>query len=378
MATRQIKVAPPPAPESLKLPDGWEMVAKTQTPPEHEDVEDDEPEMSPADRIAEMLRAGSAADRATVKLYRIGSKGEEFCSEYQPEDFENIGFDGIREKWGSGQYIVRLYGTAPGSTRFARRASAHITIAEVKTTALAPQQNTELARVFESIQKNQEMMLKAITERPPAPDPMAEMTKMMTMMTMMREAFGLNQPQQQKSSIGEIVDAIKELQGAKSLIEGKTEEKEETLMGMLPQVLDVIKTGMTQQAAPAIPQQMPVVQLPQSIATMPIEQPQENEDMINPMAIARLLKDKTQIEKMIAEKAATLDAANWIVDKASEELIAVLVTDDWFDALVTVMPTAKEHEAWLKETREHAMKMLKEDGFFGEDTEESPGVASPE
>jgi hypothetical protein len=360
MATRQIKVQQ--TPEVTPMPDGWQMVTNASP----DEIEEDDEESSPVDRVIELLRAGGA-ERAKVKLYRFGPKGEEFCTEYQPEDFESIGLDGIREQWGSGQFVIRVYGTAPGSQKYARRASQNITIAEVKTPIHAPQQNTEIARVFESIQKNQEMMLKAITERPPAPDPMSEMTKMLSMMTMMREAMGLNQQPQQKSSIGEIVDAIKELQGAKSLIEGK-EEKEETLMGMLPQVLDVIKTGMSQQAAPQTLQQMPVVHLPQSIASaesvqQPI-QPQETTDMIKPTVIARLLKDKMHIEKMIAEKTSTLDAANWIVDSASDELVAVLITDEWFEGLLSVMPAAKEHEAWLKETRVHAMELLKSDGFF--------------
>jgi hypothetical protein len=326
----------------------------------------------------EMLRGSFGAERASVKLYRISNGAEEFCSEYQPEEFEKIGLDGVRQQWGHGTYTIRLYATHPETNKFVRRASQTIKIAEpLRALITAPQQNnSELANVFEAIQKNQEMMLRALTERPPAPDPMAEMTKMLAMMSAMREAMGLNQQQQQpqKSSIGEIVDAIKELRGASSLLEGK-EEKEESLMGMLPQVLDVIKTGMSQQTTPQAPQQMPVVHLPQSIATAEtVQQPQETEDMINPMAIARLMKDKASIEKMIAEKTPSLDAANWIVEHASDELVSVLVTDEWFDGLVSVMPAAKEHEVWLKETREHTMKMLKDDGFFGE----PEVVASPE
>lgn len=383
MATRRTTIQLPKTEvDTIEMPDGWRMVAGQPTPPsdETEDLED-EPEMSPADRVAEMLRHGNGEDRAVVKLYRISAnKGEEFCSEYQPEEFEKIGLDGVREQWGHGQFAVRLYGTAPGSKKFARRASIIINIAEIKTSALAPQQNNDLARVFESIQKNQEMMLKALTEKPAPVDPMANMMQMMQMMTMMREAMGMNAQPQQKSSISELVDAMREMKAAKSLFEGGDDEDKDSLTAMLPQVLDVIKTGMNRQPEPIPPNTpFPPVYIPDSIKSSPVQQPEttgENE-MINPLVIARLMKDKAVIEKAIAEKAASIDVANWIVDKASNELVQVLTDEQWFETLKAVVPDCVTHEVWLKETREHVIKMLRDDGYFGDSLDDDDTPPSP-
>jgi len=372
MVTRIKKVE-----EAIPLPDGWEMKVAPPTEPE-----DDE---SPADRVVEMLRGSMGAERAAVKLYRLSNTGEEFCTEYSPGDFEQLGLDGVRKEWGSGQYAIRLYATNPETGKFARRASQTVKIADaprrLDVVAPAPTQNTELVHIFESIQKNQEMMLRALTERPPAPDPMSEMTKMLSMMTMMREAMGLNSQPQQKSSIGEIVEAIKELKSAKSLIDNEPEEKEETLTSMIPQVLEVIKTGMTQQQQqqPPADYSVPVVTLPPSLASMPVEmqaqphpQPQsQSEQEDEQMLILKLLADKRHIQKFIDDKKTPLEAATWIHESASDELIALIAEDQWFEALSNVMAEAKTHEVWLKATRAIVMQKLKDDGYFDE-------VAAPE
>jgi hypothetical protein len=325
-----------------------------------------------------MLRGSLGEERASVKLYRLIATGEEFCSEYPPADFELLGLDGIRKEWGPGKYSIRLYATNPTTNKFARRATQTVLIADApkRYDNTAPiQQNNDLARVFESIQKNQEMMLRAITERPPAPDASTEMMKMLTMMKMMREAMGMDSQPQQKSSIGEIVEAIKELKSAKSLIDNEPEEKEESLTSMIPQVLEVIKTGMSQQnQQQPVDNSMPLVTLPDSYAQNPQtlqhpqpELPKETENMF----ILKLLNDKAKIEKLIADKKTSDEGATWIIDEASDELISVLVENDWYDGLCSVMPGAKMHETWLKETREKVMVLLKADGYFDE-------VAAPE
>ncbi len=366
MATRITKPKPHVDSEGniINMSDGWQMAVN----PHASDTDDDEPEESPADRVAEMLRGSFGAERASVKLYKVENGSEVFCTEYPPQEFETIGLDGVRQQWGAGKFNVRLYATDPRTNKFVRRGSQTITIAKPLINEVvnqAPQQNNELARVFESIQKNQEMMLRALTERPPAPDSSAEMMKMLTMMKMMREAMGIDTAPPQKSSIGEIVEAIKELKSAKSLIDND-EPKEESLTSMLPSVLEVIKQGIGQNNSP--PQApMPAVMLPPSIASEP--QPQSESDSM----ILKLLADKKAIEKLIAENKTPDDAAEWIYENASDYLIAIVSEANWYDALLSVMPDAAKHKDWLHAVRGKIIV------FMNEDMEESiPSVAKPE
>ena len=96
---------------------------------------------------------------------------------------------------------------------------------------------------------------------------MEEMTKMLSMMTMMREAMGINNQPRERSSIGEIVSAIKELKGAAAEFTPPEEKEPDSLMGMLPKVLDLVSAGQqVQQVAPMQNQVLSPVTIPPSVA----------------------------------------------------------------------------------------------------------------
>jgi hypothetical protein len=198
---------------------------------------------------------------------------------------------------------------------------------------------------------------------------MEEMTKMLSMMTMMREAMGLNQ-QSTGGSIGEIVGAIKELRGAAAEI--LPQEKEpDSLMSMLPKVLEMVSAGQQAQLAQQ-PVMMPEVQMPPGIAQaqppaappqpdpMQPYQPQETQEQADMKAIT-LLKLRGYLKQLVIlaeQKKTTDEGAKFVYDVLPDELVEIMDLPNWFELLSVVAPEVKEHEPWLRETREKSLKMF--------------------
>jgi hypothetical protein len=188
-------------------------------------------EETATDRVSAMLAQAQGADRAEVNVYRMVNGVREYCRKFRPDEFEDGSFDMLREMFGPGEYELRLYSTDPTTRKFSVRNLTRIKISEVKAPARA-ELPSGLSQVLSTIAQGQERMLTALVEMKQAPqkDPMEEMTRMLGMMTAMREAMGLNQPQPQtreKSSIGEIVAAIRELRGAAEELTPQREEEPE-------------------------------------------------------------------------------------------------------------------------------------------------------
>jgi hypothetical protein len=184
------------------------------------------------------------------------------------------------------------------------------------------------------------------------------MTKMLSMMTMMREAMGLNQSRE-KSSIGEIVGAIRELRNASEEISPPQKEDDVSLMGMLPKVLDMVaKTQDSQlQAQQAV---MPNVQLPPNFQEQqPQQQPTEQDDM-KAFAFIKLNGYVKSLVNM-AEKNETIEAgAQFVFDKIPDDLIEIMELDNWFDLFKAVAPMVIPHETWLRSVRDAALKLFDE------------------
>ena len=258
-------------------------------------MEEDEPiEETATDRVAAMMSGAGPDERAEVKVYRINSGQLEYCAGYKPDEFESGNFDLLRDRFGAGVYELRLYATNPTSKKFAVRQKLRVTIVEEKSQTTTGGLGSGMSQVLQTIAQGQQQMLEALVsiKSAPAKDPMEEMTKMMSMMTMMREAMGLNQPQgREKSSIGEIVSAIRELRGAADEIAPPQDKEPDGLMSVLPKMLELVSKGQQSQQEAAQAAHFPPVQLPASFqapaqpepqqAPQPQEQPatQEESDM---------------------------------------------------------------------------------------------------
>jgi hypothetical protein len=246
--------------------------------------------------------------------------------------------------------------------------------------------NNGLAQVLQTIAQGQQQMLSALVEikQTPPKDPMDEMTKMLSMMTMMREAMGMNN-QREKSSISEIVGAIKELKGAAQEFAPEKEEPE-SLLGMLPKVLDLVTQGQQAQQQQA----MQNIEIPQSMmyppqnAPMqnPIEQPIETTETTqatqddNDMKALTYLKLRSYLKSltdMAVSGKSIAEGANFVYAKLPDDLIEIMLLDNWYELLAAVAPGVAEHQKWVTEVRNAAIEMFEIDD---EVTEENIGAAA--
>jgi hypothetical protein len=215
-----------------------------------------------------------------------------------------------------------------------------------------------------------------VMKQAPQKDPMEEMTKMLSMMTMMRQAMGMDNQSRAGSSISEIVGAIRELRSAADEVSPQKDEPE-TMMAMLPKVLDIVSAGMNKgQAQPEQPQDFQPVQLPPSFAqAQPQPQPQPqpqyqpnpepqpepptNEDeMANPLVIIKLKAYLKTLTDMAVALTPVDKAADFVYDKLPDDLVEIMLLDNWFDLLSGFAPGVKPHEEWLRQVRDKAIAMF--------------------
>ena len=338
-------------------------------------MEEDEPiEETATDRVAAMMSGAGPDERAEVKVYRINSGQLEYCAGYKPDEFESGNFDLLRDRFGAGVYELRLYATNPTSKKFAVRQKLRVTIVEDKHAITSSGLGSGMAQVLQTIAQGQQQMLEALVsiKSAPAKDPMEEMTKMMGMMSMMREAMGMNQPQgREKSSIGEIVSAIRELRGAADEIAPQDKEPD-GLMSVLPKMLELVSKGQQSQQEAQQAVHFPPVQLPPSFQApaqpepqQPQEQPQaqpatqEESDM----KMFTMIKLKSYLKTLIdlaVKKTPITTAAEFVYEKIPDDLIEIMALDNWFDLLAVVAPDVKDHKEWLQQVRDTALAMFEE------------------
>ena len=346
------------------------------------------------DRVSAMLATASGLERSELKVYRLNQGTLEYCKGYKPDQFEDGNFDMLREQFGPGEYEMRLYGPHPVTKKFGVRNQVRIKFAhqtEIKHSELP----SGLAQVLGTIAQGQAQMLDALVQmkQAPAKDPMEEMTKMLSMMTMMRQAMGMDGQQSRAgSSISEIVGAIRELRSAADEVSPQREEPE-TMMAMLPKVLDIVSAGMGKaqaQAQPEQPQDFQPVQLPPSFyqpehssqpvpetpavpAPSPIPQNQQpqTEDEVNHLKYIFKLRSYLSALVDFAVKLAPAETtAQFVVDKLPDELIEIMELPNWFEQLAQVAPEVQKHEEYLRKVRDLALSMID----YEDEPEDDPKV----
>ena len=350
------------------------------------DEPQEEIEETAADRVATLLKEAAGQERAELNVYRIVQGAREYCQKYSPGEFEEGTFDLLRDRFGPGEYELRLYATHPETRKFVVRSSTRIKIAENRIPDAAPgQMNNGLAQVLQTIAQGQQQMLSALVEikQTPPKDPMDEMTKMLSMMTMMREAMGMNN-QREKSSISEIVGAIKELKGAAQEFAPEKEESD-SLFGMLPKVIDLVTQG---QQAQQQQQQQPMqnIEIPQSMMYPPQNAPMQNPVETNESAQAtqdnndmkaltylKLRSYLKSLTDMAVNGKSIAEGANFVYAKLPDDLIEIMLLDNWYELLAAVAPGVSEHQKWVTEVRNAAIEMFEIDD---EVTEENIGAAA--
>jgi hypothetical protein len=324
-------------------------------------------EETATDRVSAMLAQASGYDRAEVNVYRMVNGAREYCRKFRPDEFEDGSFDMLREMFGPGEYELRLYSTDPVTRKFSVRNLTRIKISDVKTPSRA-ELPSGLSQVLSTIAQGQQQMLQALVDIKSAPpkDPMEEMTRMLTMMTHMREAMGLNQQPQarEKSSIGEIVSAIRELRGAAEELTPQAEKEPDSLLGMLPKVLELVKTGQQAQQGTdpglggMIPQGDPgpvlsPVTIPASMAQTPTED--------EPVKITTAFKLRAYLKALIdmaKAKDPVPKAAQFVYEKLPDDLLDMMELPAWFEMLASVAPEVRDHREYITEVRNAALALL--------------------
>lgn len=348
--------------------------------------DDEPPEESPVDRVFAVLETARTAERATVKLYRVGAKPGQYawCDDYTIEEFEAGGFAMIREKWGPGEYEIRLYAIRPTDGRFGVLSKPRITIeagiiaqqyqiAPPAPPAVDPAMREMLAQMANT----QAAMLQALTQRP---DPMANMQQMLTLAASFKQAFGSGESS--KSTITEIVGAIRELKGAATeLIPDKPgDDDSDNPMKLLPSVLDLVgkfAPQPVQQAQPAAPF-FPPVALPPALAVNPAPAAPETVSLpVTQTAPAQSTNDapsddemnalqlvlfRGYLSKLCAMSAAgnVEAAAEFALQKLPDEAFDVLEMPNWFELLAQFYPGAAQHREWLDKVRARVLQLANE------------------
>ena len=343
---------------------------------------DDDTEDTPEDRVKRVLADLRDDSRAVVKLYRRGAANKIFwCDDFPLSDFDAGGFQLIRERFGPGEYQIRVYGNGGVKTK------ADINIMGATANAPAPthQNNNELGAVLSAIQAQNQTLLDFMQRQnapAPAVDPMAQMKSMMELMVLMKSATA-TPPPPAPSPIGEIVAAMRELRGAaKELIPGEAEDKEPSMMQLAGQIVPVLRDVLTQNRMPA-DTPMPQIAVPESIAHAPnpiqeippqpqtqqqSQTPQTDDDEMNALQKIKLAALVQKLLQMAVENKPAQDGADLILDKAPDEVIDFLDAPEWWEALAGAVPALVPHRVWLTAVRDLVVASL-------EDPEEPPTPA---
>lgn len=354
-------------PVANALDGAWQMPAGAQVPAVSPPWDEPPPdEQTDTDRVMTLMRSASGAANASVKVYKIENGISSFCDSYQPAEFEAGDYSMLREAFGAGKFKIMLYGSHPETGNFGLLARENVTLMESRAPKAAHGQNNDaMAQVLQSLVDNQRATndaIMALKNTPPV-DQMAQMTQMLSMMTMMRTAMGLDNQPKSASGISEIVAAVRELRGVASEIIPERGESEPSLMSMMPQALELMKTAMQQPAQPAQVMQPQMVQIPRAMEAQPnpiqTTQPEQTPDeqmKLNQMIA--LKKNLSELLNMGKNGAPVESAAQVIYDQLPDEFVELLADDKWLDMLALVDASVKDQAQWLTQVRDAALAMF--------------------
>ncbi len=333
--------------------EGWEL----QTAPVAAVVpaEDDE------ETILDRLRStqGEERDRMKVKVYRkvVGGTGLEWCTDYTVSEWEEGDIARVRQEWGAGNYELRVVST--GKRGILLRDHFRIAPNRVEPVSVAAPvpPSSELADVVRMLAEGQQRILEAVSQRP---DPASQMQSTLGLMSAMREAMGLNvQPaapppaSDPAAMLGQLVGALKTLREVAQEVNPPPAAENDNPLSMLPQVLDLVKVGMSQRQPDQHALPAPQVQsmpLPKSL--------QQSED--DPMNILKLRKQLSEMIAMAERKETTDAGGEYAADNLPDELLPHLAREDFFGFLKMIHGGCAAHEAWFIGARDACIRILSE------------------
>ena len=324
------------------------------------DIDDED---SPADRVAALLSGATGSERADVHIYRIKGDGTEaHCAKIPAHEFADGSYELIRARFGAGKFRLTLYATRPNSSAYVRRASQIIEIEPVReqpTQAASSELVTLLQRMNDRLDRVEQANN----------NPLAQLAPMLALMKDMREAMGLNQPAPQPqpqhsfaSSIKEMMMAIEAMKTIRKEIEPPAPADDDgmtSLAKLAGGVIEIVKANQPNANAVVMPTVTVPAQLsapaPQPVA---VDNPGTDED--EEMRAAFNLAMMT-LNAKAKKNGDTNEAAELVYEHAPDDIIELLKTPQWFDALSQAYPAASPYRDWYSRVRAAVLKMLAED-----------------
>jgi hypothetical protein len=328
-----------------------------------ESLEDDE---SSADRVAEFLRGSSGLKRADVHISRIKPDGTQaHCVKMPAEEFETMGLDGLRARFGAGKFQVMLYAERPQDNRYVRRALQIFDLEEIRDVNPVAAPSSDIVRLIDRM--DQRLNAIEIVK----PDPMENMRATLTMMTLMREAMGLTtqpaQPVQQQSplnAIKEIAAVLAIVKDIRKEIEPPAPDDDDPLTKIVGQFAPMLTAALSKPEQHA--QALPMIQanpLPPIIDPLPqtaqetVEQSlpvDEDAEMQTQLAVFYLLssaKNDADVD----------DVAEMIYEKAPADLFGVIESEQWWQAMLQLSPKFAPYQAYFERVRNRVIEIAREE-----------------
>lgn len=352
------------------------------------DDADEAPEETAQDRVAVMLQDMRHLQSAKVKLYRKSSTSKKltWCADYTADEFEAGGFAMVRNTWGPGDYEIRLYGERDGTFGVLGRSEIELAAPLVPVASAPNALPSGLEQFLQAQQQFNTQLLEAVTKKP---DPMSSMKEMFGMMTMMREAMGLNNQASQKSSIAEIMEAVREMRAVAEEINPRPEREDDpdNPMAIVGKIADLVGQAMRNPAAAAqLQQSMPGIALPPALQA-PVALP-DAPAPVAPVASPVATPDQTEqeaemsVEDLRAEFSKVLaigvqwqatkspelvaEAADRVYEFLPDEMVEPFRSEQWFDMLRLVDQSVSVHQEFLTLVRAETLS------FFDEDANDAP------
>jgi len=307
-----------------------------------ENREDDEAEEN-FDIASKIRDAVSTGGRVYVRVFKKLDGGTwAACRDFTPEEVLTGDLSVIRNEFGPGLYEMRV----TGPTGFLARPKVEIAASLVPPPATAPAQSETAQMLRAMLESQQAIMQRLANPAPPPPaapgllqqlginnitEAIAVFSAAKSLFTPAAQAQAPAGVAQQKSPLEQIREVL-EVQRLLREDSPGGESKEDSLISLLPQVLETIKTAASNQQAGA---QIPALAMPASVASAheiaptPTAQTDMNSEINVCMATAH---------KMLSIKKSPTEIGNYLYEYLPDEAFALFNMPNWLDMLIQSAP----------------------------------------
>jgi len=313
-----------------------------------DDPQDDDYVETAVDRVSTMLEGLDPEAKSEVKVFRVNSDGTMgYCKGYKPQEFEQGGFDMLRENFGAGKFEIRLHGIHPVSGSYRMLQRQVIVIESLVSTAPA-------LKVVNGENPHMMELLKQLVDRQaPVTSQKESMKEMLELMVLFKSVMGGDQP---KNQLSDLVAAMREMREVSKEFSPVEKDTPDTLLGALTPILKIVADSQAQRTNTPL---LPSAVVPQNLSAE-----------VNP--IADLTPEQKQqydvfqaqmnmLIVMASAKQDTQTCADSFYPMLADELLDLLEEEKWFENLVQVEPRCADHQAWITEVRNHICKMIADD-----------------